>query len=354
MISVRNVYWPRNVLADPREMPELRRALLDIATDEGPWFMAEGDREVEAIVGPGADLSNLSSDEVSDIAKAVTESTLAVMAWHRQALRNAQLIHVSQDMCDVLFSSYESIPDDFVLSEETPPAPYGLVVFSRPFRGIDTISGERASLEVDALLWGPMSYPDRALRTGPAQNYGYSIQHFRRVTEEDVARAREGFEDVTSNIALGLFGPLGRADWLIGDDVTRPSHDAVERDGIQNASMTEDRRLLAALWSLIAQKRVVQRTIVEPSKPARKRLDRAGDTTGREVSVIHLRRPEYRPTGGEGHSSYSVRWVVRPHWRNQAYGPGRSLRRLILVPPHVKGPPGAPIKKVEQVWALDQ
>ncbi len=48
--------------------------------------------------------------------------------------------------------------------------------------------------------------------------------------------------------------------------------------------------------------------------------------------------------GGDGESRYSVRWLVRGHHRMQPYGKGRLKRRLRWIPPHVKGPDGAPMK----------
>jgi hypothetical protein len=35
---------------------------------------------------------------------------------------------------------------------------------------------------------------------------------------------------------------------------------------------------------------------------------------------------------------YKLRWIVRGHWRNQPYGPDRSLRRLTWIEPYWKGP----------------
>lgn len=49
-------------------------------------------------------------------------------------------------------------------------------------------------------------------------------------------------------------------------------------------------------------------------------------------------RIKAEPTGRR----IGVRYEVREHTRNQAYGPGRSLRRLITVPAHVRGPEEAP------------
>lgn len=75
---------------------------------------------------------------------------------------------------------------------------------------------------------------------------------------------------------------------------------------------------------------------------------------GRPVKVVNLRTLARRPSAPseprEGGREYAHRWVVRGHWRQQAHGPGRSLRRTTWVPPHVKGPEGAPFLPAETVF----
>lgn len=50
------------------------------------------------------------------------------------------------------------------------------------------------------------------------------------------------------------------------------------------------------------------------------------------------------------HREYVHRFVVRGHWKQQAYGTGRTLRRRIYVMPYVKGPEGAPFLERERVY----
>lgn len=74
-----------------------------------------------------------------------------------------------------------------------------------------------------------------------------------------------------------------------------------------------------------------------------------------KVKMIILRRP---PTArdpkkeGEGGREYHHRWIVRGHYRNQAYGPHHSLRRRQWIPPYVCGPADAPLveKTAVRVW----
>ena len=66
--------------------------------------------------------------------------------------------------------------------------------------------------------------------------------------------------------------------------------------------------------------------------------------------VLYLRKfkPGLHYEAGEGSPTGSLEWRVgvRGHWRNQAYGPNRSLRKPIFIAEHFRGPDGAPIKPV--------
>lgn len=81
-------------------------------------------------------------------------------------------------------------------------------------------------------------------------------------------------------------------------------------------------------------------------RPAR---TRPGDV----VSIVDLRTMRYvRTDDAERDASgrkLTVRFVVRGHWTHQAYGPGRSERRLQYVAPYLKGPEGAPLVGGEKV-----
>lgn len=75
-----------------------------------------------------------------------------------------------------------------------------------------------------------------------------------------------------------------------------------------------------------------------------------------EVSMLVLREHDHhggRGVVGDGsgweRGVWSHRWIVRGHWKRQAYGAGRALRRDVWIPPHVKGPVGLPLKRKPQV-----
>ncbi|MFD5899111.1 hypothetical protein [Streptomyces sp. NPDC060366] len=109
---------------------------------------------------------------------------------------------------------------------------------------------------------------------------------------------------------------------------------------------------LAAAWLLMQQPLLVDRNQEQADKTTARAYIRDG-VPSPEVSVVDLRRqytPQDRdPDAGTDGRRYRHRWIVGGHWRNQAYGPERSLRRQTWVPSYVKGPEGAPLLSTEKV-----
>lgn len=382
------IYWPPHATVDPRELPELRRALLDLSKPGESWERSEQVRSFNEMAGnPGGVGMVPTPESVNDpslpggtriisgpmgysaeqLPEAIRSAQLHAengMSWYRIHLQEAQLIHVSAELCEVLFASIDSMPEDRVLEISDPPVPQGLVVFQTPFIGIDA-GNEFEQVRVDAMLWGPVRLPpwDGWPLSTEAIVPGYGMGAFRYFdpqTQEDLVARTMKHEAEQRGLPLETqrsWMPLGRSDWLLDQRIDATTHCGIDPDGKAQESMKEDRKLMAALWALIRQKRIVDRRIILPSREAARRLDRAGDHTRRAVEVVHLRRPEYRPRnedGTLGQRRVGVRYAVRPFWRNQAWGPGWSKRRLILVPGHLRGPEGAPVQHVERIWEVDQ
>ncbi|MFC7344898.1 hypothetical protein [Saccharopolyspora griseoalba] len=120
--------------------------------------------------------------------------------------------------------------------------------------------------------------------------------------------------------------------------------------------------LLQAMWLLMDMPSITTTACAGSSLPTfladrvprpRRATARSG-TAGEDVAVIHIRRERPGRASGSAASPYRHRWVVRPHKRWQACGPGRRQRRRVLVPPHIKGPAGAPFLNREHVMLWDR
>lgn len=60
-------------------------------------------------------------------------------------------------------------------------------------------------------------------------------------------------------------------------------------------------------------------------------------SAGHTLKISHEFRKQYRSGNLRTVTINVPKWMVRGHWRNQAYGPSRSLRRLQWIEPHEKG-----------------
>lgn len=292
--------------------------------------------------------------------------------WEHRELGEATLWWVAADMVELLVASAPSVPDAVRLPELPCPAERGLVVFERPWSGSDSeIAG--GHVEVDAVMWGrgllpPL--PDRG-RVAPAPTVG--ISSYRRVIFDEGLWASEIELALRSGLmkraiaqpivrgsglaAYSLHGcewlPLGRSEWPVSDELGVPPLNRMPDH--QVASYLEDRRMLAALWTLLAQEGIAQTQVQRPERQAVRRTMRAGLSSAiAEVRVVNIRQTRGHSAGGgtSEQRDWSHRWLVSGHWRHQPVGRRRQDRRLTWISPHVKGPADKPLVVKEVVHAL--
>ena len=115
--------------------------------------------------------------------------------------------------------------------------------------------------------------------------------------------------------------------------------------------------ILLATWLLIAQK-TAEEVPAEIDKTVRKKYARAQRPLP-DLRIVRIRAHAQREdaaktTAPETGRTYTSRVWVTGHWRNQAYGPGRSLRRPVYIHPFLRGPEDAPIKLTTTVRILNQ
>ncbi|MFE9694960.1 hypothetical protein [Micromonospora sp. NPDC005806] len=106
--------------------------------------------------------------------------------------------------------------------------------------------------------------------------------------------------------------------------------------------------MLVATWLLITQQ-AAEVTAARVDKGVAKTYARTGRPTP-EVRIVRIRGPRTsappgrRPTPDGTERSQTSRVWVSGHWRNQAHGPGRKLRRPVYIHPFLRGPDDAPIR----------
>jgi hypothetical protein len=145
--------------------------------------------------------------------------------------------------------------------------------------------------------------------------------------------------------------PLGRTDWPIGFD-TEGKFAPPNFTPVQLASIVEDRRFAAAFAILSQQTNVTATRVVDTDRHAAKRLKRR-KYRAPKIRLVDIHKPKSAPSGKTRDVEWTKRWLVRGHWRQQAYGPGRKLRRPLYIQPFIKGPEDKPLEvspEVVKVW----
>ncbi|MCW3819530.1 hypothetical protein ONA91_34330 [Micromonospora sp. DR5-3] len=105
---------------------------------------------------------------------------------------------------------------------------------------------------------------------------------------------------------------------------------------------------LLATWLLVVQQ-AAEITAADVDKAVRKTYVRT-NRPAPEVRVVRIRAnrgttpSSARSAPGGSAPCQTSRFWVSGHWRNQPYGPGRTLRRPVYINPFLRGPDDAPIK----------
>lgn len=268
--------------------------------------------------------------------------------WERRALANASQWWVSTEMVSILNAAASTIPEDVCPGELPMIAPCGIVVFETPLLGTDVNDG--GEILVDAVTWqtsmvsGPQRERTVCLTMSSYHAFAYVDGELNDKTAVEASDAK---------FAGYIWTPIGRSDWPLDDRLDQAPFELTE---LELASFIEDRRWMAALFTLLHQEGISSRTTESPPRPERRRLARDGvEPRQMDVQVVRLRRPrseegESGEPDGEGRS-WSHRWLVGGHWRWQPYGKGRELRRLTYIAPYVKGPADKPLRTPEKVQA---
>lgn len=282
--------------------------------------------------------------------------------WVRSVVAKAALWWVTEEACELLTVSAPTWPAEHALTREDPVMPTGLAVFAQDFEGTDA-SPEYPDTRVlvSAIMWGPAILPP--VPGYPTGRRGMSVAMFRRLDlgvgltphELEVAGPQIAAHGVEGNVTGHMFVYLGRTDWVFGTgaEVMVPDNPYGESASTA-ASMAEDRRLLGSLWALTRTPVMVTRVQHLPRASSR-RVVRAGGSP--EVRVLTLGGTRTSaPTDAPGVAgtgrAWSHRWIVRPHWVRQRYGPGLASTRTILRGPFEKGPADKPLIGGERVFKI--
>jgi hypothetical protein len=275
----------------------------------------------------------------------------------RNLLPTVQLWWVEPETCDLLATMAPTLPDDYCLDVHDVPTPAGFAIFAHNMEGIDAARPD-STTHVSALLWGPSRIPpyqgkDRVgisvcMFTRARLQSGLTPTELERhaMTMAVMAQGEDG------TMTGDIFSYMGRTDWINGAEAVDPILD--NTTGIEDftlASMVEDRKLLATLWEITKTPAVrVERT--KPPRHVARRSERKGRSADVRVLTLHRHEPAARSEPSGLGRDWQHSWIVAPHWRWQAHGPGRKLRKLTKIDAYRKGPEDKPLLGAERVWRV--
>jgi hypothetical protein len=295
----------------------------------------------------------------------------------RETLKTARLWWVTKETCEMLAGSSHTIPDDVILDWKDIPVPAGFAVFEEDLMGIDSEIADN-EVRISAIMWGPVMLPPVGAakigpnlfeNTGEPGRVGLGIGMWTRANLENgltgemlqkhmgtIAALTDEMPLLqlnTSHVMRGdVFTYMGRTDWLDGRPVTELTPGATRTSTTAAQSMTEDRKLITALWAIT--RTPIVSLVHEPiPRFISRRSTRKGYNADVQVLTLHGPRLDQPTEHVEGAArDWQHQWIVSPHWRWQPYGPGRKLRRLTLIPAYRKGPSDKPLLGGERVWRV--
>lgn len=323
-------------VTNPRDLPELRLHLLAQCAPGGPL-----DR-LSAVLGE----QTIDGTPVSEF-QAHTE---------HYRLANAALWWVSADMSALIDRAAATLPPT-TLTVDLMPDEFGFALFARPLMGSAADTGE--PMAIDALSWGLGAFRDPHGAT-----LALGITAYRLLRPErgpiidssgeqapgpgDIVMVDGEPQYVVDSLPAGdMWMPAGGNNWCFGADTEDATVAAWKADPVRMASMSEDRRWLAALWLLAAQP-LAQSTTWRPNNKAKaRRIAKAKLPSSSDVRLINVRHRahdgEREPHAQNGGRNYTKRWMVEGFWRQQACGPGWTEHRPVFVEAHVRGPKDKPL-----------
>jgi hypothetical protein len=312
-----------------RELPELRTKL-------GRWL---------AGAGPHFYLANfLIGRQWLPAAMSADEGAAAIAGQERQRVMAGELYWVSSAMTELARHAASSLPS-WNLYKHDLPSGLGLMFFEAPLATYHNDEGR--NVEIVAASWGPWSGLSGGWTKGGLwlTFYSHPAPVLPRAAFDASPRRDPGW--LTLAQALPPILPDNEAGWPFGTLDTLPERVA--------GTTAQWALMMRSAWLLMRQP-LAEHTRERASRPARRRLQRAGQPVP-DVRVIHVRRPEHVHTDGDrgdGSREYNCQWWVNGHWRTYWCGPGRRRPEDRWISPYLAGPDGKPVRGTERVRVWDR
>lgn len=348
---------------DADQLPRIRRELLDWQRTQGAFWMHQ-----MIAVGQQSILPNAATQ---------AEQARVLATEEAGRLEAAELFYAGADVVDLVSAAAPSMP----LFAPRPwdfPAPAGMILFGKPLvsrpiydherelaknLGLDTRVMGDGEYQVVAAVWGPWSpqtadpawlrgsKPGAVRQWEPAGGIWMTFYTARQDLADlahlkPAARARlaamTGPLNQENEVAFALQPEPGE----VPEGFTAEDYLIPDTEG----SVTPWARAALAVFQLMRQERITERSSQHVPRAEQKRYTRAGLIPPGKVHLVKLRGRAARGTATPGASGrgLSVRFPVGPFWRNQWF-PSQQVHRPILIAQFFKGPEDAPFVGADRV-----
>lgn len=270
-----------------------------------------------------AELANIWATTPAFQAQPGADDSVAALDEQVEMLLSMPLTWLDADVCDLVEQTFPTVP------EWTPaaclPGPVGGVFFEHPFMDIpfESMSGDQVMpVPLEGISWLVEGDTVRISALSQLTGFRDHLSPLRQhIPLHEVVSIRVPLDAVTG-AGTALEVQAGRG--------------IINEDSVTSAAP----RLMSVtgtMWLLLTQPIVVDGP---PVTAKVKRVRRREGDSARQavnVSVKRLEGTSRRRSGdGEGRKATS-RWWVRGHWRQQAWGKGRKLRKPVYIAPHTAG-----------------
>lgn len=249
-------------------------------------------------------------------------------------LDTAPMTWMDSDVCQLIAQSAETVPE--WSPKAVMPGDSGLIAFGKPVAWLDAHRPDT---------------PGELIRDVPVDAIGWCTTNESRVVWVHIFT-----RDTRSRLL-----------WTPNTPLTEIVRIDLALDGIHDGAPVVDNNTdipqsqamhalstLAAVWLLMAQPTVVDEGPAEKVHVRRRPAPRRHVTGRAQVTVSTRRLTTPPPSKQRGRTGRKVttRWWVRGHWRQQAWGKNRALRKPVWIAPHTAGHPDADVdtRPHVQVW----
>lgn len=259
-----------------------------------------------------------------------------------RVLDSAPQTWLDSEVCELLQGTYDDVPA--WSPEACIPSPDGIIAFEKTIHLQVENRGQRYGMPIDGFVWGTDG--------GRVKFQAMCRQYYPILSEIFGAVFSYQFQVMNNPLILWPCGSIPASATVAGSDTPEEYLHEVSPSGEESEfyRVTEGEvgilqpfvSLVGATWLLLSQPAIVEEPSTEQvtmrvRQPPRKRAKGAPKKLAVRVSVRTLSGARVPKSHRGQRGKATTRWWVRGHWRQQAWGKNRALRRPVYIAPHTAG-----------------